>query len=94
MLIALERPMARKRKDEDTTHARINPDLHDMIRWIVRVEGGTIPQLIDRMIRQQVRAKYEQHRGAIDIMKAAEKRRLEEESRMDEPPVTPKKRGK
>ncbi len=76
--------MGKKRTDDKSSHQiRVNADLGEMIAWIVRVEDTTSAQLLDPMIRAQIRTRYEKHQAVIDRLKAAENalKKAEDEAR-------------
>lgn len=83
--------------DAGTIHIRINEDLMEMVRWILRIEvKETQATLIDPMIRPAITAKYKKYQAAIEKMKAAEAelRRVEAEAQEQvESPTPPRKRG-
>lgn len=70
--------MSRKRgrpKNEahqGTRMVRINDDLADMLSWVARVEGGTVAQLVDTILRPQIIAKYQKYEPVIRAIQKAE----------------------
>lgn len=58
--------------DQETTHTRVFKDLAEMIRWIVRVEGGSSAQLLDPLIRTPIAARYSKIEHLVAGIKAAE----------------------
>lgn len=90
MSAVLEVPMPRQprqdAREKATTHVRVFADIAEMIGWIVRVEkkdqrGGSA-QLLDPLIRPQIKAKYERYAPIIDRLKALEleARKIEDEA--------------
>ncbi len=63
----------------ETELVRLPGDLAEMIRWIIRVEGGSAAQLVGPMIRAQIVARHTKHLATIEKMKAARKINEKEE---------------
>lgn len=80
MLLIQRTPMARGRgrpKNPDdlaSRQVRVAADLAEMIGWIVRIQGGTVAQLVDPLLRPQIAARYAALRPAIEAIQAAEAR--------------------
>lgn len=78
MLLLQRKQMARGRgrpKNPDdlaSRQVRVSADLAEMIGWIVRIQGGTVAQLVDPLIRPQISARYAALRPAIEAIEAAE----------------------
>jgi hypothetical protein len=70
--------------ERGTKQVRLMEDLAEKCAYIVKVEGGTTAQLLDPMIRDEVEARYERHRPAIEKIKAAEEelRKVVEEANL------------
>jgi hypothetical protein len=83
MFGAVELPMAKPRKggrprsedaDGGTRHVRVNPDIAEMISWILRVLGPEVSsaKLLDPILRGPIAARYKLHEKAINLLKEAE----------------------
>jgi hypothetical protein len=78
MLLIPRKKMARGRgrpKNPDdlaTRQLRVHADLAEMVAWIVRVQGGTVAQLLDPLVRPQIVARYEMLRSHIEAIQRAE----------------------
>lgn len=72
-------------KAEKGTHQiRVNPDLGEMISWIIRIEGGTTAVLLDPMLRAQVTARYKKYEAEIKKLKDAEEKMRKVEAEVKE----------
>lgn len=69
MADVLERPMAKKADPTATRGTRISPEMYEYIYWITQVEDTTSAQLLDDVAGRQLKARYESHQVAIDILK-------------------------
>jgi hypothetical protein len=53
-----------------TKQIRVDAELADMLGWIVRLKGGTIAQLVNRMMRSEVDAIYKTiEKSVVEIKK-------------------------
>lgn len=71
----------RRPSGEETRQIRVSGDLADMLGWIVRLEGGSAPQIIDPLVRPEIEARYKRIESFVEKVKAADEAvRLAEEA--------------
>lgn len=79
-MLLLDRHMAKGRGgrpkkadgDRGTRHVRVFEDLADMIGWIYHFEGGSVAQILDPLLREQVATRYAPYAAAVAQIKSAE----------------------
>jgi hypothetical protein len=60
----------------ETRHVRIHGDLAEMLSWVLAVLGkeATSAQVLDPFLRGPITGLFNKHKGAIDALKAAQKK--------------------
>lgn len=67
----------RPRKDDGeatTRQIRVFEDLADKIGWIIEIEGGSVANLVDPLLRNAIETRYEGISAAVEAIKRARER--------------------
>jgi hypothetical protein len=57
-----------------TKLVRVDADMADMMGWIARLKGGTVAQLVNRVMRAEVEATYKSIKGDVEAIRQIEEK--------------------
>jgi hypothetical protein len=93
-MLLLERSVAKKRPvgrpaafEGGTRQVKLPEDLVQMMQWLTRLEGGTLAQIIDPLVRPEVEKRFSRRQADIVAIKVAEDAAAKASGRDPSPPL-------